>query len=236
LIAAWWIALAVLAIEPAPTGPSSETCPSTSFTGRASFLVIGKISGKAREAIGAAQRARARGLEATVVRGALFEGTGKGTLVVYGAFEREGDATARVAALAKRWIQAAVLRTGKPVPAAPLVRVCGDARRDAWATDPPTNDPRWRYVPIEMEVGGGRYATETDSGGYFELWLAGRGRVHVQIPAFKPEKRDENMWCGSMGSIESETPICDEAEFDLPAAGGSIRTRQLGQTVTICAE
>ncbi|HEY7374416.1 MAG TPA: hypothetical protein VIF57_19790, partial [Polyangia bacterium] len=117
MIAASWIALALLAVEAAPAGlPSSPSppCPPTSFAGNAAFLVVGTISGKAREAIAAAQRARANKLEATVVRGGLFEGAGKGTLVVYGAFARQTDAAARVAALAKKKIAAAALWSGKP--------------------------------------------------------------------------------------------------------------------------
>jgi hypothetical protein len=237
VIAASWIALALLAIEPAPTGPSSEPCPPTSFAGAPAFLVVGKVSGKAREAIGAAQRARAAKVEATVVRGALFEAAGKGTLVVYGAFAGQADASARVAALAKKKIAAAVLPSGKPSSAAPVVRVCGDARRAAWASEKPAADPRFSYVPIDIVVGDARYVTETDRSGYFELWLAGAGRAHVQIAPFKPETRDANQWCGFMGTIEQETPIGDEADVPLPtASGGSIRTRPLGQTITICAE
>ena len=191
--------LAVLAIEPAPLDASSKPCPPTSFTGRAAFFVVGQVSGKEREAGAAAQRARARKLEATVVRGALFEGTGKGTLVVYGAFERQGEATARVAALAKKKIAAAVLWSGKPASAAPLVRVCGDARRAAWASDPPKSDPRFRYVPIEIEAGGARYATEADAGGYFELWLPGRrGGCTCRSPT--SSQRSATRTCGAASS------------------------------------
>src|SRR5690348_13964147 len=75
VIAASWIALALLAVEPAAAQSAATStptpCPPTSLTGGAAFLVVGKVSGKAREAIAAAQRARANKLEATVLRGAL---------------------------------------------------------------------------------------------------------------------------------------------------------------------
>jgi hypothetical protein len=233
LIAASWIAL-VLLIEPAPApaSPPPTSCPATSFTGGAAFLVVGKISGKAREVIGAAQRARARGLEATVVRGALFEAAGKGTLVVYGAFTREGDATARVAALAKKKIPAAVLRSGKPVSSAPLVRICGDARREGLAIELPASDARFSHVPVAIRVGGQRLDTETDAGGYFEIWLAGAGKAGLFVPAFVPEARDANNLCGYMGSSGDV-----QEEVDLPAdAGGSVRAPALLQTITHCGE
>jgi len=235
VIAASWIALALLAIEPAPGGlpsASSPPCPATSFAGSAAFLVVGKISGKARDAIAAAQRARANKLEATVVRGGLFEGTGKGTLVVYGAFAREADAAARVAALAKKKIAAAALWSGKPASAAPLVRVCGDARREGEGLELPARDPRFSHVPVAVRVGASRYHTETDATGYFELWLAGGGKAELFVPAFKPETRDAGNLCGYTGSGD------DVGEpVDLPAApGGSVRAPSLAQTITHCGE
>lgn len=233
VIAASWIALALLAVEPAPEGlPSALPCPPTSFTGSAAFLVVGKISGKAREAIAAAQRARASKLEATVVRGGLFEGAGKGTLVVYGAFAREGDATARVAALAKKKIAAAALWSGKPASAAPVVRVCGDARRGGDGVELPGRDPRFSHVPVAVRVGANRYETEAGTDGYFELWLAASGEAELFVPAFKPETRDAGNLCGSMGSSDDvREPV------DLPAApGGSVRAPSLIQTITHCGE
>jgi hypothetical protein len=232
------IALALLALEPAPTGPSSKPCPPTSFAGAAAFLAASSAMPKERDALTAARRARARKLEATVVRGELFEKMGPGFFVVYGAFAVEADAAAWVATLAKKKIAASVVASGAPVAPAPIVRVCGDARRAEWGAEKgPTDDLRFSRFPIDVQVGDAHLVTETDGREYFELWLAGAGRVHVQIAPFKPEKRDRNQWCGSMGMIQGMTPIGDEADFELPkAAGASIRTRLLGQTVTICAE
>jgi hypothetical protein len=216
---------------PKPSEPP-KACPATSFSGGAAFLVVGKISGKGREAIGAAQRARARGLEATVVRGALFEAAGKGTLVVYGAFAREGEATARVAALAKKKIAAAVLRSGKPASTTPLVRICGEARREGLAIELAASDARFSHVPVAIKVGGQRVDTETDTGGYFEIWLAGAGKAGLFIPAFAPEARDANNLCGYMGSSNDV-----QEEVDLPAdTGGSVRAPALRQTITHCGE
>ncbi|HEY7374332.1 MAG TPA: hypothetical protein VIF57_19370, partial [Polyangia bacterium] len=168
----------------------------------------------------------------TVVRGGLFEGAGKGTLVVYGAFARQADAAARVAALAKKKIAAAALWSGKPAAAAPLVRVCGDARRAGDGLELPARDPRFSHVPVAVRAGSNRYDTEADTTGYFELWLAASGKAELFVPAFKPETRDAGNLCGYTGSSDDvREPV------DLPAvAGGSVRAPSLTQTIAHCGE
>ena len=214
MIAVACVALAVLALDEPPAAVSTKPCAPTLFAGAEAFLVVRQpVVTKEREAISIVQRARASKLEATVIDGRLFEKLGGGYWVVYGAFASEEDAKAKVAALAKRKVAASVVASGPPVaraPAAraPIVRVCGDAH----------------------------YVTETNAGGYFELWLKGWGRAHVQIEDFKVEPRDKDQRCGFIGRSDS-TPAISDVDVDLPKqAGASVRTRGLAQSILGCGE
>ena len=177
MIGAAWIALSVLAVDAPLTGPSATPCAPTSFAGTEAFLVVDKPLARERAAIATAQRARARKLEATVIRGQLFEKMGASYWVVYGAFASEKDGAAAVAALAKLKIAASVVASGAPVARAPdrrapIVRICGEARS---------------HAPITVDLRDVHYVTETDVSGYFELWLKGWGQAQVQTAALEDD-------------------------------------------------
>jgi len=177
VIGAAWIALSVLAVDAPLTGPSATPCAPTSFAGTEAFLVVDKPLARERAAIATAQRARARKLEATVIRGQLFEKMGASYWVVYGAFASEKDGAAAVAALAKLKIAASVVASGAPVARAPdrrapIVRICGEARS---------------HAPITVDLRDVHYVTETDVSGYFELWLKGWGQAQVQTAALEDD-------------------------------------------------
>jgi len=177
VIGAAWIALSVLAVDAPLTGPSATPCAPTSFAGTEAFLVVDKPLARERAAIATAQRARARKLEATVIRGQLFEKMGASYWVVYGAFASEKDGAAAVAALAKLKIAASVVASGAPLARAPdrrapIVRICGEARS---------------HAPITVDLRDVHYVTETDVSGYFELWLKGWGQAQVQTAALEDD-------------------------------------------------
>jgi len=177
VIGAAWIALSVLAVDAPLTGPSATPCAPTSFAGTEAFLVVDKPLARERAAIATAQRARARKLEATVIRGQLFEKMGASYWVVYGAFASEKDGAAAVAALAKLKIAASVVASGAPLARAPdrrapIVRICGEARS---------------HAPITVDLRDAHYVTETDVSGYFELWLKGWGQAQVQTAALEDD-------------------------------------------------
>ena len=177
MIGAAWIALSVLAVDAPLTGPSATPCAPTSFAGTEAFLVVDKPLARERAAIATAQRARARKLEATVIRGQLFEKMGASYWVVYGAFASEKDGAAAVAALAKLKIAASVVASGAPLARAPdrrapIVRICGEARS---------------HAPITVDLRDVHYVTETDVSGYFELWLKGWGQAQVQTAALEDD-------------------------------------------------
>ena len=243
MIAVACVALAVLALDEPPAAVSTKPCAPTLFAGAEAFLVVRQpVVTKEREAISIVQRARASKLEATVIDGRLFEKLGGGYWVVYGAFASEEDAKAKVAALAKRKFAASVVASGPPVaraPAAraPIVRVCGDARREEFGGGAlPASDTRFSRVPVSVDLGDAHYVTETNAGGYFELWLKGWGRAHVQIEDFKVEPRDKDQRCGFIGRSDS-TPAISDVDVDLPKqAGASVRTRGLAQSILGCGE
>jgi len=177
VIGAAWIALSVLAVDAPLTGPSATPCAPTSFAGTEAFLVVDKPLARERAAIATAPRARARKLEATVIRGQLFEKMGASYWVVYGAFASEKDGAAAVAALAKLKIAASVVASGAPLARAPdrrapIVRICGEARS---------------HAPITVDLRDVHYVTETDVSGYFELWLKGWGQAQVQTAALEDD-------------------------------------------------
>jgi hypothetical protein len=221
VISAAWVALAVLAIDAPPAVPLPNPCAQTSFAGSEAFLVVGRAVARDSVAIASVQRARARRLEATAIRGMLFEKMGASYWVVYGAFASQEGAAAKAAELAKMKVAASVMASGPPIPRAPdwrapIVRICGDARREG------SGGTRLSRVPIAIDLRDVHYVTETDPSGYFEIWLKGWGQAYVGIVP-----------CGHSES----TPATDAAQVDLPKVpGASVRTPPLRQNTTGCGE